>query len=55
MRQAVTLAIYVVFAFLSNTLGADDAARLDGTLETTVSGSNTGGALGYSFQFTFNG
>ncbi len=52
MRRAVTLAICVVFTFLSSAYGADDAARFDGTWETTVSCSNTEGALGYSFQFT---
>jgi hypothetical protein len=52
MRPTVALAICVVLTFLSNAQGTDNEARFDGTWETTVSCSNTEGALGYSFQFT---
>jgi hypothetical protein len=52
MGRTVTLAICIVLTFLSSAYAADDAARFDGTWDTTVSCTNTDGALGYSFQFT---
>jgi hypothetical protein len=55
MRRACRLSFAftscLTFMLLNQAASADDAARFDGTWETTVSCSNTVGALGYSFQF----
>ena len=51
MRRAIGLSICLALIFLGRTQGANEAARFDGIWNTTVSCSNTAGALGYSFQF----
>jgi len=52
MRRAIIgVTICVGLALTKAFALADDAARFDGTWDTTLSCSNTDGALGYSFQF----
>ena len=51
MRRALGLSICLALVFLNRTQAANEAARFDGVWNTTVSCSNTAGALGYSFQF----
>jgi hypothetical protein len=55
MRRACSLSVGVTgclaFMLLNQAASADDATRFDGSWETTVSCSNTAGALGYYFQF----
>jgi hypothetical protein len=51
MRRALGLTICLALVFLSRAQAANEAARFDGVWNTTVSCSNTAGALGYSFQF----
>jgi hypothetical protein len=50
MKRTLALTICLGSMFLSDANG-DDAARFDGTWDTTVSCSNTSGAMGYSLQF----
>jgi hypothetical protein len=50
-RIVILLSIGVTLAFASAAMGVDDTARFDGTWDTTLSCSNSTGALGYSFQF----
>jgi len=52
MRRMIGLGICIVVICLSAASAEDDAKRFDGTWDTTVSCSNTAGALGYSYQFT---
>ena len=52
MRRTIGLGICIVVICLSAASAEDDAKRFDGTWDTTVSCSNTAGALGYSYQFT---
>jgi hypothetical protein len=47
----VGLSVFLTLVALKGIDGADDAARFDGTWDTTLSCSNTQGALGYSFEF----
>ncbi len=47
----LSMSTFLVLLFLSLAWAADDAARFDGTWDTTLSCSNTAGAQGYSFQF----
>ena len=51
MRRTIGLSICLALLFLHSALGANDMARFDGIWITTLSCSNTPGALGYSFQF----
>jgi len=51
MRRAIGLGISIVVICMSAANGADDMKRFDGAWDTTVSCSNTAGALGYSYQF----
>jgi hypothetical protein len=48
----IELGICIVVICLSAASAEDDAKRFDGAWDTTVSCSNTAGALGYSYQFT---
>jgi hypothetical protein len=50
-RTPIGLCICLALALSHAALSADDAARFDGTWDTTLSCSNAAGALGYSFQF----
>jgi hypothetical protein len=50
-RIRILLSVGIALAFASAAVGADDAARFDGTWDTTLSCSNSSGAMGYSFQF----
>jgi len=52
MRRTIGLGICIVVICLGAASAEDDAKRFDGTWDTTVSCSNTAGALGYSYQFT---
>jgi len=54
MRRGLGFGLTICLAcvFLSSAHGADDAARFDGTWDTTISCSNAAGALGYSFEFS---
>jgi hypothetical protein len=52
VKHIKALSICFLFLFSIGAQGADDAVRFDGTWDTTLSCSNTSGALGYSFQFT---
>jgi len=51
MRRAIGLGICIVVICLNAASAEDDAKGFDGTWDTTVSCSNTEGALGYSYQF----
>jgi hypothetical protein len=51
MRRAIGLGICIVVICLNAARAEDDTKRFDGTWDTTVSCSNTEGALGYSYQF----
>jgi hypothetical protein len=48
---ALGLTALLTLAPLKGFGGPDDAPRFDGTWDTTLSCSNTQGALGYSFEF----
>lgn len=50
-RIMILLNIGVTLAFASAAMAVGDTARFDGTWDTTLSCSNSTGALGYSFQF----
>ena len=52
MRRAIGLGICIVVICLGAASAEDDAKRFDGNWDTTVSCSNTAGALGYSYQIT---
>jgi hypothetical protein len=52
MRRTIGLGICIVVICLGAASAEDDVKRFDGTWDTTVSCSNTAGALGYSYQFT---
>jgi len=52
MRRAIGLGISILAIIVSTANGADDTTKYDGKWDTTVSCSNTEGALGYSYQFT---
>jgi len=52
MRRAIGLGICIVVICLNAASAEDDAKGFDGTWDTTVSCSNTEGALGYSYQFS---
>ena len=52
MRRMIGLGICIVVICLSAASAEDDTKRFDGTWDTTVSCSNTAGALGYSYQIT---
>jgi hypothetical protein len=45
------LGIGIVVIFFAAANAQDDTKRFDGSWDTTVSCSNTNGALGYSYQF----
>jgi len=51
MRRMIGLGICIVVICLNAASAEDDTKRFDGTWDTTVSCSNTAGALGYSYQF----
>jgi len=51
MRHAIGLSICLALLLWSGARAEDDAKRFDGTWDTTVSCTNTTGALGYSFEF----
>ncbi len=51
MRRTIGLGICIVVICLNAASSEDDTKRFDGTWDTTVSCSNTEGALGYSYQF----
>jgi len=51
MRRRMGLGISILVIGLYAANGADDTKRFDGTWDTTVSCTNTEGALGYSYQF----
>ena len=50
-RIMILVSTAIALAFASAATGADNATRFDGTWDTTLSCSNSTGALGYSFQF----
>jgi len=52
MRRIFALGFLPAVIFLSGAAAADDTDRFDGVWNTTVTCSNTAGALGYSYQFT---
>jgi len=52
MRRTIGLGICILVICLSAASAEDDTKRFDGTWDTTVSCSNTAGALGCSYQFT---
>jgi len=51
MRRMLGLGICIVVIFFAAANAQDDTKRFDGSWDTTVSCSNTNGALGYSYQF----
>jgi len=51
MRRIMGLSFCLALLFLNDAPAANDTARFDGIWTTTLSCSNTAGALGYSFQF----
>ena len=51
MRHVIGLGICIVVICMAAASAEDDPKRFDGTWDTTVSCSNTEGALGYSYQF----
>ena len=52
MRRTIGLLVCIVVIGWVAANAEDDPKRFDGTWDTTVSCSNTEGALGYSYQFT---
>jgi hypothetical protein len=51
MRRTIGLGICILVICLTAASAEDDTKHFDGTWDTTVSCSNTEGALGYSYQF----
>ena len=51
MQRMIGLGICVLVLCSMSAGAQDDSKRFDGTWDTTVSCSNTEGALGYSYQF----
>jgi len=51
MRRMIGLGICIVVICMNAASAEDDPKHFDGTWDTTVSCSNTEGALGYSYQF----